>query len=61
MDIKIKCTQQEFGRIVRACATSASAGGCYNCIIGISVDDSYCCEGVEDACAFEVVAGDSDG
>ena len=60
MDIKITCTQREFGSIVRACANSASAGGCYNCIISIQTGDC-CCEGVEHVCDFEILAGDSDG
>ena len=60
MDIKIKCTQQEFGQLVRACSYSAGEGGCYRCIVGERVGTA-CCEGVEHVCDFEIVAGDSDG
>lgn len=60
MNIKIKCTPQEFGNMVRACACSSANGGCYNCIIG-QCCGTDCCEAVEDVCDFEIVAGDSDG
>lgn len=62
MNIKIKCTQQEFGRIVRDCARMQGNVYCSGCIFTdvCSTRDGNC--GIEHIAAFEIIEdGDSDG
>ena len=58
MDIKITCTQQEFGTLVRDCKAASDAGFCSWCIF-----DDVCPErsGIENAVDVVLVDGDSDG
>lgn len=57
MDIKIKCTQQEFAQLIRECQCMSMDDCCLNCILYPAGG----CDGIENIAAFEIVEDGADG
>ena len=57
MDIKIKCTQQEFAQLIRECQCMSMDENCLSCILYPAGG----CDGIENIAAFEIVEDGADG
>lgn len=59
MDIKIKCSQQEFASLVRKCESvnSGYGQGCSNCVFGVLCQERGDQARIEHVVAVELVEG----
>lgn len=59
MNIKIKCTLQEFADIIRSCGACACDEMCTGCVIRCICGN--CCDGIENVADFVIVGDPCDG